>query len=221
MKTKNSVITPRGLQSLAMCCTLGVFLYVVGGLVYHSWRAWYLLANLALAAIPLALTYPLLSSIRRYGLGDLRSVGWAAGWLVFLPNSFYLVTDVMHVTDTQHGYNLLFAVIMYGLFAVIGNVMGFVSVYAVHRQLLRRLSPVTSYLVVQAVLLITSVAIYLGKVLRWNSWDVVLHPIGLAVDIARLLLFANIAGTTVVVAVFVLLAWLYAAIWRAWGDARA
>jgi uncharacterized membrane protein len=217
---KNS-IKPRVLQSLTICSALGVFLYLLGGIIYQSWAAWYLVVNLGLAAIPLALTYPLLSFIERYGLWDGRTVIWAVVWLVFLPNSFYLVTDVMHVSDTHHGYDLLFAAIMFGLFAFIGMALGFVSLYAVHQALLRRLSRTTSYLAVMAILLITSVAIYLGKVLRWNSWDVVLHPVRVASDIAGLVLHVSQPGTMVVATFFVLLAWLYAAIWRAWGTVKA
>jgi uncharacterized membrane protein len=41
---------------------------------------------------------------------------------------------------------------------------------------------------VSAVLVLTSFGIYIGRVLRWNSWDVVAHPQWLALLVGKLAL---------------------------------
>jgi uncharacterized membrane protein len=53
-----------------------------------------------------------------------------------------------------------------------------------HRLLLSRLSRHTSHSIIAVVLLVCSFAIYLGRDLRWNSWDALLHPAGILFDVS-------------------------------------
>jgi uncharacterized membrane protein len=92
--------------------------------------------------------------------------------------------------------------------------IGFACVYFVHREILRRLSSAQAYIVVQALLLLCGIGIYLGRVLRWNTWDVILHPVALMQDVIAGLFMPTLDGVMIVGTFFVLLAGLYAAIWQ-------
>lgn len=52
-------------------------------------------------------------------------------------------------------------------------------------QLRQRLTKVQADGLVGIVLLLCSFAIYLGRYLRWNSWDVLINPAGLVFDVTE------------------------------------
>jgi uncharacterized membrane protein len=107
-------------------------------------------------------------------------------------------------------------IITFSLFAFVGMAVGFASLAAVHRALLRRLRPMPAYIVVEIVLWLSSVAIYLGRSLRWNTWDVIMHPVGIAKDIVGGALVPTPEGIALIGMFFVLLSTLYAAVWTVW-----
>lgn len=61
----------------------------------------YLLWNLVLAWIPLLFAVAL-GWARRLQLGGLALVALGAGWLLFLPNAPYMVTDLVHLQDKHY-----------------------------------------------------------------------------------------------------------------------
>jgi uncharacterized membrane protein len=70
---------------------------------------------------------------------------------------------------------------------------------------------------VAVVLLVCSLAIYIGRDLRWNSWDVMLSPAGLLFDLSARLIHPSEYRTVFAVAggFFILLFGVYAALLRA------
>jgi len=67
--------------------------------------------------------------------------------------------------------------------AITGAIIGYISLFNVerflHRQLKRRLVEI----ILIAVFLISGYGIYLGRYLRWNSWDIVADPFSLLDDV--------------------------------------
>jgi uncharacterized membrane protein len=128
-------------------------------------------ANLVLAWIPLVLAYCLSWSAR-------SKLTWAALppiavlWVLFLPNAPYLVTDLVHLKEGVNAVN----VVLLSLLAVIGILIGVRSVQLVQGTVERRFGSVAGWRAVQGVAVLTAVGVYLGRVLRWNSWTVVHHP---------------------------------------------
>ncbi len=62
-------------------------------------------------------------------------------------------------------------------------VAGFISLYLIHVELYKRFYYRNVHLVIGIILLLCSFAIYLGRYLRWNSWDVIFNPAGLLFDV--------------------------------------
>ncbi|MDJ0973954.1 MAG: DUF1361 domain-containing protein [Planctomycetota bacterium] len=96
-------------------------------------------------------------------------------WLFFLPNAPYIVTDVIYVFRAPAGYAPLYALIVAG-FATTGLVLGLASIRLMHEVLRERLGPRTTWAVLGSVFVLTGVGVYVGRVLRWNSWDVLMRP---------------------------------------------
>lgn len=136
-----------------------------------AWLAW----NLVLAWIPLGLALVILGGSRR-GSPLVLLAGVGAVWLLFLPNAPYLVTDLIHIGDESPAPMAL-GVAMLATLAVVGVLLFVAAVGAVEQAARTRLGPRSRWLIAACVWL-SGVGIYLGRVLRWNSWDVVGDPLG-------------------------------------------
>jgi uncharacterized membrane protein len=71
------------------------------------------------------------------------------------------------------------------LFALTGLALGFLSLYLMQSLVARRLGWTAGWLFVAGTAALSGVGIYLGRFLRWNSWDVLLNPLELLRDVAH------------------------------------
>ncbi len=144
----------------------------------------FLVWNLFLAGIPYLITA--LLSIRKVN----NVIFWSGFiiWLVFLPNSPYIITDLQHLRlSTLH--SVWFDVLLILSFAINGLIIGFASLQMMQQLLSERLTQKTTKYGVHIILLLCGFGIYLGRVLRWNSWDILQNPIGILSDILKRILF--------------------------------
>jgi uncharacterized membrane protein len=132
-----------------------------------SYLAW----NLVLAWIPLVLALALLFAYK-HGARRLTLLALGGAWLLFLPNAPYMVTDFVHLGE-QHR---LFDSVVFGSFAFTALALGFASVLLVQVVVTRVAGALFGWLVAVGSLFAASVGIYLGRVQRLNSWDVVQRP---------------------------------------------
>lgn len=175
----------------------------------------YLLWNLALAWIPLVLILWLERVLRARLWSSWLPLFLTIIWLSFLPNSFYMITDFVHLHEIPRN-DMLFDVVMFTSFVMNGMMLGYLSLYIVHQELLKRLSRRMSAALVGGVLLLSSFAIYIGRDLRWNTWDVLLNPASVIFDVSDRILnpaaHPTVFSTTI--SFFVLLASVYAVVWH-------
>jgi uncharacterized membrane protein len=68
-------------------------------------------------------------------------------------------------------------------FAWTGLLFGFLSLWDIEEILLRRIKRIYVTLISMALLFVGSFGVYLGRYLRWNSWDIVVKPFRLFSDI--------------------------------------
>ncbi len=194
----------------------------IGALQTGSFADWYLLWNLFLAWIPLVLAYFLVQRVRQGSWSDWPAIGLSLAWLLFLPNSFYMVSDFIHLQDMPRTY-ILFDSLMFSAFIITGLILGYTSLYMVQSQLRRRLSAWQTGLFITGLLLLCSFAIYLGRDLRWNSWDVLVNPAGILFDISERVIdpLAHPQAFSVTTMFFVFLSSLYWALWLMVRTARS
>jgi uncharacterized membrane protein len=169
-----------------------------------------LLWNLFLAWIPFAIALVVYDRDRR-GTSPRRLLLPALVWLLFLPNAPYLVTDFAYLARFD-GMPVWYDVTMLTTFAWVGLLLGFLSVYLVHDVARRALGTVTSWIAIAAVLGLTSFGVFLGRLARWNSWDVVTNPGSLGADLGRALAdpaaHRGAIAVTIALACFLSLAYL-------------
>src|SRR5690349_7596169 len=161
---------------LASSVSVGLLLarVVWTGNIKYAFLVW----NLVLAWLPLLLALFACDEYRHGARGNWRFRGLALAWLLFFPNAPYIFTDVIHLTTRFYGHFWVDLVLIL-LCALTGLVLGFLSLFLMHRVVARMVGRAASWLFIAAVAALSGFGIYLGRFLRFNSWDVVYKPLAL------------------------------------------
>lgn len=171
------------IASLVFATLVCLGLYVLRAVRTHNLAYSFLVWNLFLAWLPLICALVSYNFYRRHAcLSWPLVLGSALTWLIFLPNAPYLVTDLMHLQpqpDAPYWYDL----ILFVAFAWTGFFLGLVSLFLMQEMVRRVAGGTASWVFALGVLGVSSFGIYLGRFLRWNSWDVLVNPLQLLADI--------------------------------------
>lgn len=161
----------------ALCITLVAFRVRYTAKITFVFLVW----NIFLALVPY-----LISTLLTLYHDKFKSSWWIAApfamWLCFFPNAPYILTDLFHLkerVDAPFWYDL--ALILF--FAWNGFMLGYASLLDIQTILTTRFNAFMGWAVAIASLILAGFGIYLGRYLRWNSWDVVSSPENLLHDI--------------------------------------
>ncbi len=158
---------------------------LVGRAFYlSSGRLLFLAWNLLLAWLPLLWSFMLVAYLRKNRWLTFKGLLLSFLWLIFLPNSFYLVTDLIHLHQSSPS-TLLFDSVMIMSFALAGISLGCASLYLVHKELDKRMSYARAWGWFLGVFILNGVAIFIGRHLRWNSWDLITSPFFIMLDLSN------------------------------------
>jgi uncharacterized membrane protein len=176
-----------GLTLLALLLATGASVALVICRVWSSKRAGYLILvwNLFLAWAPLVFA---LGVCREHRAGQPRRWRlWTLSglWLLFFPNAPYIFTDLVHLNRWFYAHYWPDMIVIL-LVALTGFLVGFVSLYLMQSVVAERVGRARGWLFILMVAGLSGLGVYIGRFLRWNSWDVFLHPVGLSVDLGRL-----------------------------------
>ena len=134
----------------------------------------FLVWNLVLAWVPLLLalaTYRTAMQGRKAG-----TVALAVAWLLFFPNAPYVLTDFVHLGNDGSAAPLWYDALMIASFAWTALLIGLGSLYVMQVTVRYRLGAMWSWLLVAGALLLASFGVYLGRFVRFNSWDALVRP---------------------------------------------
>lgn len=112
-------------------------------------------------------------------------------WLLFFPNTTYLVTDLIHLRHYDF-IPIWYDAIMLFAFALTGLMLGLLSLYFVHAVVQSHFGTVWGWLFVLITAVLGGVGVYIGRFMRWNSWDVFTNPVTLFNDLAFNLLHPDL-----------------------------
>jgi len=134
----------------------------------------FLITNLFLACVPLFLS-TILRIASHWRLHWTIQLVLFSLWLLFLPNAPYILTDILHLTRASHApawYDLALLLSCAGT----GLLVGYLSLIDVQGIVARVFGDTSSWIFALVSLVLSGFAIYLGRFLRWNSWDVLITP---------------------------------------------
>ena len=106
-----------------------------------------------------------------------------ATWLLFFPNAPYILTDLFHL-QRNLDMPIWFDLILILSFAWTGLLFGFLSLWDLEKILSTRFKLVYVRSISILMLFAGSFGIYLGRYLRWNSWDILTEPLNIIYDIS-------------------------------------
>lgn len=134
----------------------------------------FLITNLVLACVPLFFSTVLRLAVHWRVHWTIQLVVLSL-WLLFLPNAPYILTDILHLTRASHApawYDLALLLSCSGT----GLLVGYLSLIDVQGVVARRFGSAAGWIFAMVSLGLSGFAIYLGRFLRWNSWDLLLEP---------------------------------------------
>ena len=148
-----------------------------------------LIWNLFLAWLP----YCISGVINGFHLfGRSRWIFWSMFvlWILFIPNSFYILTDLFHLEDDTNDFlvPLWYDLILIVSIAWNGLVMGILSIRQMEKLFHSNLNLKTDLIFLFPVMLLNGLGVYVGRYLRYNSWDIFINPFELIRDITIMLL---------------------------------
>ena len=172
--TKNNKL----LKLLALFSAYCISLVMFRIWLTQSYYYWFLIWNLFLAYIPFIMSQYLIS----FKSGKLSFLVLFGIWLLFLPNAPYIITDIFHLSDSNTAPEW-FDLLLLFLFAINGIILFFITTYQMHTIILYKTSHKTAMLISTCVMFLSGFGIYLGRFLRFNSWDIISNPTPLLFDI--------------------------------------
>lgn len=154
----------------AFCIALEMTRMHLSGTVSFCFLIW----NLILAWVPYILAQVFTAhDLRRHWFSALAIL---AVWVLFLPNGPYIITDLLHLRQ-RIAIPFWYDVLLVSSYAWLGLLLTLLSVHQIHRKLTDHFAPRKLWIALATLFLSAGYGIYLGRFLRWNSWDVFYRPI--------------------------------------------
>ncbi len=144
----------------------------------------FLVWNLFLAVIPYAITTYLVS---KSNIKKTTLLFYGGLWLLFLPNAPYIITDLLHLRLSDKHFMWLDALLITS-FAFNGIILFFLSLMDMECILKKFLNAKITLYIINTVCLLTGFGMYLGRFLRYNSWEILQHPAALFSDVITIII---------------------------------
>lgn len=139
----------------------------------------FLVWNLFLAYVPYAISKQM--SIRSIKTKR-EFLLYSLIWLLFVPNAFYIITDLFHL-DMNEDVPLWYDLALLLSFAWNGLLFGILSVRQMEKLFEKNFNRKFDLLFILPVMALNGFGVYIGRYLRFNSWDVLANPLQLVNDI--------------------------------------
>jgi uncharacterized membrane protein len=170
------------LLSSCFSCFLLLARMVVTGTIEYIFLPW----NLFLAFIPYRITWWMSRNISIIE-NKIKLVAALALWLLFIPNSFYIITDLFHLIHVRSAPKWFDLLLIFS-FAWNGILFGIISLRRVELIVSIMKGKSFSIFMVLAVMWLSAFGIYIGRFLRFNSWDVITDPFSLLAEITNMII---------------------------------
>lgn len=205
----------RLLAALVLSNFVSVLFFLLRVTQAQNIRYWFLLWNLLLAWVPLGAVLLLRERLQQTRWFTWQNILLSAVWLGFLPNSFYIASDLIHLYETGE-VSLLFDSIMFMSFIFNGFTAGFASIYVLHMLLLKRFVARNVHAFIGIIFVLCSFAVYLGRELRWNTWDILVNPAGILFDVSERVInpLTHPESFSITALFFVFISSIYIVIWQ-------
>ena len=168
---------PLVLSSALACAMLAGRIYLS-----QTWGYTHMVWNLFLAWIPFLCSIWIAQQAERHPRHSWWLLLPGMVWLIFLPNAPYMITDIRYIRFIE-SFLLWYDIVLIVAFAWTGCFLAVVSLHIVHTLASRHIGTAGGWIGVAMTTLLSGLGVYLGRFLRWNSWDVLVDPQGIMRDV--------------------------------------
>ncbi|EHJ53125.1 DUF1361 domain-containing protein [Streptococcus macacae] len=160
------------------------FVIISGAFLYFKITHTYLIWNMFLALAALDFSFCL-----HYFKNAFLTFLSALLWFLFYPNTFYMLTDIVHMNFLASVLNDRSSLILYFVFlasVLFGLLCGVESVQQVFKRFVIKDYYFRFFLII-LLSCISSLAIHIGRYARLNSWDIFTKPMAVISEIMKVL----------------------------------
>ena len=165
---------------LAGATVFSVIVWRVRLEISGSGNYFFLIWNLFLAWIPFIISYFTYTAKLTRKQSFIVIPIAAFFWLIFFPNAPYILTDLQHLAGTWRDVPVWYDVMLLIWFSFTGLLLGMVSLFLMQEIIRREFGRWAGWGFVAMVTVLSSAGVYVGRFLRWNSWDIFSDPAGMA-----------------------------------------
>lgn len=159
-------------RQILILLALAIVLNILRIFIFKTTSSLYMLWNIFLAFIPFFISSILLLHTNK---GNFTKPFFIIGfifWFAFLPNAPYVVTDFIHLN------RISIVPPMYDIFfffssAYVSLLVGLYSISHMEKILLLKFKQKITNIIIPIIILFASFGMYLGRFLRFNSWDLI------------------------------------------------
>jgi len=158
-------------RSIINITIFAVAMNVLRIVIWDKYSFIYILWNIFLAFVPFVISFFLLSYVKEKKINKTFLIIGMFLWLLFIPNAPYIVTDFIHLGEIRT-VPILFDSFLLFSSAALGLILGFYSLFHIEQIIRMKFSNQKTNIIMSLIILLISFGIYLGRFLRFNSWDV-------------------------------------------------
>lgn len=174
---------------------LAITLNILRVIIWDKVSFVFILWNIFLAFIPFVISSFLLFYSKEKKLNKILFTAGFILWILFIPNAPYLITDFIHLGVIK-SVPLIFDIMLLFSSTLIGLILGFYSLFHIEQIIKIKYNNKTTSVIMGIIILLISFGIYLGRYLRFNSWDVFVNHTSLIKNIVKI--FSESANNTTV-----------------------
>lgn len=157
---------------------LRIFLFEKFSLVYILW-------NIFLAIIPFFISSILLWLFTNRSVNKALFIIGGIVWLLFIPNAPYIITDLVHIGEIRSVPALYDSFLLFSA-AWVGLLLGMFSINHMEQIFYMKYSKGVTSIIIGLIMLLTSFGMYLGRFLRFNSWDIFENPLSFITGVGEI-----------------------------------
>lgn len=161
-------------KSVIYLTVLAVVMNILRIIIWDKDSFIYILWNIFLAFVPFIISSFILFYYRKKRFNNFLLIFGMFIWLIFIPNAPYIVTDFIHLGEIR-SIPILFDILLIFSSAIVGLILGAHSLFHIEQIFNMKFSQRKTSIIIMTIILLISFGLYLGRFLRFNSWDIFIN----------------------------------------------
>jgi len=157
-------------KSIVPLLIFAVVLNILRIIIWGKLSFIYLLWNIFLALVPFVISLTLFKYNNKNNIVKPLFIIGCFLWLLFIPNAHYVITDLIHLGEVKHAPVLYDTFLLFSS-ALVGLLFGLYSLSHMEQIIKTKFSKRIAPAIMFTIFLLIGFGIYIGRFLRFNSWD--------------------------------------------------